>query len=96
VGSIGVCYGMLGNNLPPPSEVVSLYKSDGIGAMRLYAPDAATLNALRNTDIDLMMGVPDELLPELASNAGAAATWVKDNIVAYPGVSFKYCYFFQN
>ncbi|AES89514.1 glycoside hydrolase family 17 protein [Medicago truncatula] len=30
VQSVGVCYGMLGNNLPSRQEVVDLYKSNGI------------------------------------------------------------------
>nr|CAD1828366.1 unnamed protein product [Ananas comosus var. bracteatus] len=36
---------MNGDNLPQPSSVVSLYKSNGIGAMRIYAPDTAALQA---------------------------------------------------
>lgn len=37
---------MLGNNLPCAQDVVNLYESNGIGAMRLYGPDQATLQAL--------------------------------------------------
>lgn len=97
--STGVCYKTLGNNLPPPKEVVSLYQTNDIGAMRLYGPNATTLNALKDTGVNLVTGVPDELLQKFAGDAAAAAaTWLKEHIVAYPGVSFKYiyCYFFQN
>jgi Glycosyl hydrolases family 17 len=95
VEAIGVCYGMLGDNLPPPSEVIGLYNSYGIGAMRLYAPQAETLNALKGSNIDLMMGVPDEFLAKFAGDTAAATSWVNDNIVAYPDVSFKYCHSFK-
>ena len=32
---IGVCYGMRGDNLPPPTEVIQLYKQYGISKLRL-------------------------------------------------------------
>lgn len=88
VESIGVCYGLLGDNLPEPSEVVSLYQSNGIEAMRLYNPNSDVLNALKGTNISLMVGVPNEVLESFAYNASAAADWVQNNILAYDGVNF--------
>ncbi|KAJ4812751.1 hypothetical protein LUZ62_025317 [Rhynchospora pubera] len=90
VKSIGVCYGMIGDNLPSPSDVVRLYQSNGIRAMRIYFPDQATFDALKGTGIDLMMDVPNDVLPSLANDASAAANWVQNNILAHDGVSFKY------
>ncbi|KAJ3669880.1 hypothetical protein LUZ60_010204 [Juncus effusus] len=91
VESIGVCYGMNGNNLPTPANVVKLYQSKGIKAMRIYAPNSAVLNALKGTNIDLIMDVANTDLASLASSSSAAATWVKNNVQAYyPAVSFKY------
>ncbi|KAJ4801111.1 hypothetical protein LUZ62_052357 [Rhynchospora pubera] len=90
VKSIGVCYGMIGDNLPSPSDVVRLYQSNGIRAMRIYFPDQATFDALKGTGIDLAMDVPNNVLPSLANDASAAANWVQNNILAHDGVSFKY------
>ncbi|KAJ3691725.1 hypothetical protein LUZ61_020889 [Rhynchospora tenuis] len=90
VESIGVCYGMLGNDLPSRSDVVKLYQSKGIRAMRLYAPDRDTFNALKGTGIELILDVPNDVLPSLANDASAATNWVRNNILAYDGVSFKY------
>ncbi|KAL6610079.1 hypothetical protein ACP70R_040048 [Stipagrostis hirtigluma subsp. patula] len=90
VESIGVCYGMSGNNLPSPSTVVGLYKSNGIGAMRLYAPDQGALQAVSGTGISVVVGAPNDVLSNIASSQAAAASWVRNNIQAYPSVSFRY------
>ncbi|KAJ3705775.1 hypothetical protein LUZ61_009480 [Rhynchospora tenuis] len=81
---------MIGNNLPSPRDVVRLYQSKGIRAMRIYFPHPDTLNALKGTGIDLMMDVPNDVIPSIANDASAAARWVQNNILAYDGVSFKY------
>ncbi|KMT14552.1 hypothetical protein BVRB_4g073220 [Beta vulgaris subsp. vulgaris] len=83
--SVGVCYGMLGNNLPCAQDVVNLYESNGIGAMRLYGPDQATLQALLEgtQNIKLMLGVPNEDIPCIASDQPTADEWVQTNIVPY-------------
>ncbi|XP_010907251.1 glucan endo-1,3-beta-glucosidase [Elaeis guineensis] len=88
--SIGVCYGRLGNNLPQPSDVVALYKSNNIGQMRIYDPYSPTLQALEGSNIQLIVDVPNTDLQNLASDASAANDWVQNNIKAYSGVSFRY------
>ncbi|XP_058107232.1 glucan endo-1,3-beta-glucosidase-like [Magnolia sinica] len=89
--SIGVCYGMLGNNLPPAREVVDLYKSQNIQRMRIYGPDQAVLEALRGSNIELIVGVPNEELRDMATNPSYAHTWLDRHIRPYwPAVRFKY------
>uniref|UniRef100_A0A804PZQ5 Glucan endo-1,3-beta-D-glucosidase n=1 Tax=Zea mays TaxID=4577 RepID=A0A804PZQ5_MAIZE len=51
VESIGVSYGMSGDNLPPASTVIGMYKDNGIPLMRIYAPDQAALQAVGGTGI---------------------------------------------
>ncbi|XP_078158733.1 glucan endo-1,3-beta-glucosidase-like [Carex rostrata] len=85
--SIGVCYGLNGNNLPSQADVVKLYQSKGITGMRIYGADSATLTALRGTNINLIMDVS---LSD-ASSSSAADNWVNNNVKPYyPDVSIKY------
>ncbi|EAY77211.1 hypothetical protein OsI_05182 [Oryza sativa Indica Group] len=88
----GVCYGVLGDNLPPRSEVVQLLKSQGIGAMRIYYPDKEALDALRGSGIAIIVDVGDSgAVANLASNPSAAGDWVRDNVEAYwPSVIIRY------
>ncbi|KAI8573215.1 hypothetical protein RHMOL_Rhmol01G0261300 [Rhododendron molle] len=87
---VGVCNGRLGNNLPSDQEVVNLYKSNGIRRMRSYYPVPQALQALRGSNIELILDVPNSDLERLANNAPAAAKWVQDNVLNYyPDVKFR-------
>ncbi|XXG53157.1 hypothetical protein AAC387_Pa03g1302 [Persea americana] len=89
--SIGVCYGMLGNNLPDRQEVVNLYKSNNINRMRLYYPDDKAFSALKGSNIDVILDVRREELQAFASDKSAAAQWVEINIRRHwPDVKFRY------
>uniref|UniRef100_A0A0D9VA43 Glucan endo-1,3-beta-D-glucosidase n=1 Tax=Leersia perrieri TaxID=77586 RepID=A0A0D9VA43_9ORYZ len=91
VQSIGVCYGVIGNNLPPASDVVKLYKSKGIDSMRIYFPRTDILRALTGSKIAVTMDTGNDILTSLATDPSAAANWVNQNIKPYyPGVSFRY------
>jgi len=91
VQSIGVCYGRDGDNIPSPADTVNLYKSNNIGSMRLYSPDADALQALKGSGIQLTLDVPNTVLSSIASDPNSATTWVQTNVKAYsPDVSFRY------
>ncbi|KAL5541941.1 hypothetical protein UlMin_009651 [Ulmus minor] len=88
--SVGVCYGSTGNDLPSVPDVVSLYKSNNIKRMRIYDPNHAVLNALKGSNIELILGVPNSELQRLA-NPSNAASWVQSNVVSFwPSVRFRY------
>ncbi|XP_042481508.1 probable glucan endo-1,3-beta-glucosidase BG4 isoform X1 [Macadamia integrifolia] len=81
--NIGVCYGLLGNDLPPAPQVVSLYKRCGIQKMRLYNPNHEALEALRGSQIQVTLGVPNEEIPNLANSQEAAQSWFTTNVEPY-------------
>ncbi|CAO2195846.1 unnamed protein product [Urochloa humidicola] len=88
--SVGVCYGTSGDNLPPASTVVGMLRENGFTVVRLYWPDPTALAALAGTGIRVVVGVPNDALPELAASESAAASWVRQNIQAHPQVTFRY------
>ncbi|BAF17848.1 putative glucan endo-1,3-beta-glucosidase GVI [Oryza sativa Japonica Group] len=90
-GAIGVNYGMLGNNLPSPAQVISMYKAKNINYVRLFHPDTAVLAALRNSGIGVVLGTYNEDLARLASDPSFAASWVSSYVQPFAGaVSFRY------
>ncbi|KAI3743543.1 hypothetical protein L1987_61253 [Smallanthus sonchifolius] len=87
--SVGVCYGRNGYGMPSERDMVRLYQRNGITKMWIYDPHQPTLEALRGTNIELMIGVPNDRLQSL-NDQNAANTWVRDNIQRYPNVRFRY------
>jgi exo-beta-1,3-glucanase (GH17 family) len=81
---------MNGDGLPSASDVVQLYKSNGITGMRIYSPDGDTLQALSGSNIDLILDVGNGQLAGLAAGASNADSWVQANVQAYQGLNIKY------
>jgi hypothetical protein len=58
--------------------------------MRIYEPYSTTLDALRGSNIELIIGILNQDLNGL-TDAATATTWVQNNIRNYwPDVKFKY------
>lgn len=81
---MGVCYGRVGINLPPPSDVVKLIKFISISRVRLFNADPEALKPLSGSAIELMIGVPNEVLPTLANAmVSTSLDWLQSNIFAH-------------
>lgn len=64
---IGVSYGLKGDNLPSPPNVIQLYKKYRIGKMRLFNPVPEVLAALKGSGIEVTLGVLNQDLQTLAT-----------------------------
>ncbi|XP_006365201.1 glucan endo-1,3-beta-glucosidase, acidic isoform PR-N-like [Solanum tuberosum] len=82
VQCVGVCYGRNGNNLPLAEDVVNLYKSNGITSMRVYDPIPETLNALKDSNLQIMLCIPNDKLQAL-TDPKEAYNWVVANVINY-------------
>lgn len=87
---VGVCYGTFATNQPSAHEAVGLVKSLGIRRMRLYGPDHNALQALGNTGIEVVLGVPNNELQSVASSQGNADQWIQANVKNYQDVNLRY------
>ncbi|XP_009592800.1 glucan endo-1,3-beta-glucosidase 11-like [Nicotiana tabacum] len=80
--SIGVNYGQIADNLPPPEKVVPLVKSMGATRLKLYDADPRVLKAFANTNVEFIVSIGNEYLADMKDPAKAQA-WVKTNVQAY-------------
>ncbi|CAH2072291.1 unnamed protein product [Thlaspi arvense] len=82
--NFGLNYGLLGDNLPPPANVINLYKSIGITKIRIFDPNTEVLSALRgHRDIGVTVGIKDQDLAALAASEEAVNGWFATNIEPY-------------
>ncbi|KAH9708898.1 putative glucan endo-13-beta-glucosidase BG4 [Citrus sinensis] len=78
---IGICYGRVADNLPRPSDVINLLTSNGISNVRVFNPVPLTLKSFSGTGINLIIGVPNEILPSLAAGSPTfSLEWLQSNI----------------
>ncbi|XP_021895864.1 glucan endo-1,3-beta-glucosidase-like [Carica papaya] len=90
--AIGICYGRVADNLPPSSKVIDVLKSNGISTTRIFNADGPTLQSFSGTGISLMIGVPNEILPSLASGTALfSLQWLETNILSHlPSFQVRY------
>ncbi|GKD62768.1 reverse transcriptase, partial [Tanacetum coccineum] len=81
---VGVNYGQVADNLPPPEATAKLLQTTSIGKVRMYGADPAIIRALANTGIGIVIGAANGDIPALASDPNYATQWVNSNVLAYP------------
>ncbi|KAJ1259205.1 hypothetical protein BS78_10G136600 [Paspalum vaginatum] len=81
--ALGINYGQVGNNLPAPAQVVQLLSSLRIGKVRIYDVNPQVLSAFAGTGIELIVTVPDDLVPGMAASASQALQWLTAGVRPY-------------
>ncbi|KAH7863002.1 hypothetical protein Vadar_012005 [Vaccinium darrowii] len=82
VNAVGINYGQIANNLPPPEHVIPLVRSIGATKLKLYDADPRVLKAFANTSVEFIVGLGNEFLPKMKDPNNALA-WVKTNVQSY-------------
>ncbi|KAL0856297.1 hypothetical protein Bca101_061450 [Brassica carinata] len=78
--SIGVNYGTLANNLPPPRQVAEfLLRSTVINRIRLFDADPQILQAFAHTGVAVTVTISNDQIPHL-TNLSFAQRWISDHI----------------
>ncbi|KAL6526754.1 hypothetical protein OROGR_015844 [Orobanche gracilis] len=78
--SIGVNYGTVGDNLPPPSQVAQFLKDKTtIDRIKIFDVNHEILSAFADTGILVAVTVPNVEIPTL-TNLSVARRWVTENI----------------
>ncbi|KAJ4959566.1 hypothetical protein NE237_026677 [Protea cynaroides] len=80
VSGIGANWGTQATHHLPPETVVRMLKDNGFQKVKLFDADSGTLNALGKSGIEVMVGIPNDMLATLASSTKAAEKWVEKNI----------------
>lgn len=80
---IGVNYGEVADNLPPPDATAKLLKSTAITKVRLYGVDAGLIRALAGTGVSLVLGVANGDIPAIAADPNAASGWLAANVLPF-------------
>ncbi|KAJ4768993.1 hypothetical protein LUZ62_079368 [Rhynchospora pubera] len=81
--SIGVNYGTLGNNLPPPAQVASfLQAKTTIDRIKIFDSNPDIIRAFAGTRISLTISTTNGDIPGLVSREGAAA-WVTKHVTPF-------------
>ncbi|CAA0807615.1 Guanine nucleotide-binding protein subunit beta [Striga hermonthica] len=80
---IGVNYGQVADNLPPPEATAKLLRSTSIEKVRLYGADPAIIKALAGTGIGIVIGAANGDIPAMASDPNFAGNWVGSNVLPF-------------
>ncbi|KAK7245669.1 hypothetical protein RIF29_40517 [Crotalaria pallida] len=82
VESLGINYGQVANNLPPPDKVLELLSTLRLTKTRIYDTNPQILSAFANSNIEIIVTVENEILSQL-DDPQQALQWVTSHIIPY-------------
>ncbi|XP_010538439.1 PREDICTED: glucan endo-1,3-beta-glucosidase 5 [Tarenaya hassleriana] len=85
--AIGVNWGTVSFHRLKPSTVVDLLRDNKITKVKLFDADPGALGALMGSGIQVMVGIPNEMLSSLSSSPLASDLWVRQNLSRFIGKS---------
>ncbi|KAM6552103.1 hypothetical protein CsatB_001911 [Cannabis sativa] len=82
VMSLGINYGQVANNLPPPAKVLELLTSLKVTKTRIYDTSPGVLTAFANSNVEIIVTIENQMLPQLM-DPQQALQWVTTHIKPY-------------
>ncbi|KAL5229887.1 hypothetical protein ABZP36_028663 [Zizania latifolia] len=77
---VGVNWGTQLSHPLPVGTVVQLLKDNGFDKVKLFDAEDGILGALKGSGVQVMVGIPNDMLAGLAAGAKAAEDWVAKNV----------------
>ncbi|CAK9318400.1 unnamed protein product [Citrullus colocynthis] len=88
---IGINYGQLGNNLPPPNLAIEMMNSMKVGRVKLYDANHEILTLLSRTKLQVSIMIPNNEISDIANNQTRADQWILNNVVPfYPNTMIRF------
>lgn len=97
VSGLGANWGTQASHPLPPETVVNLLRDNGFQKAKLFDADYGTLRALGKSGIEVMVGIPNDMLASLASSMKTAEKWVSQNVsqhIRKNNVNIRFVYLF--
>ncbi|KAK8598011.1 hypothetical protein V6N13_095403 [Hibiscus sabdariffa] len=83
VSGIGVNWGTQSTHPLPPDTIVRLLRENGFQRVKLFDAEYDTLRALGRTGIEVMVGIPNDMLATVGGSMKAAEKWVAKNVTQH-------------
>ncbi|XP_068666671.1 glucan endo-1,3-beta-glucosidase 11-like [Aristolochia californica] len=80
--ALGINYGQVADNLPPPEKVLTLLNSLRISKTRIYDTNRQVLTAFANSGVELIVTVSNEAMNQVMDQS-QALQWVLTNVKPY-------------
>lgn len=80
---VGVNWGSQLSHPLLPDSVVKMLKKNGIARVKLFDADPWPVGALVDSGIEVMLGIPNDMLETMSSSYGNAQDWVNENVTSY-------------
>ncbi|TVU33479.1 hypothetical protein EJB05_25300 [Eragrostis curvula] len=92
VGAIGANWGTQASHPLSPDTVVRMLKENGFQKVKLFDAEEGTMSALKKSGLEVMVGIPNDLLYTMATSMKSAEKWVKKNVSNFhnDGVNIRY------
>ncbi|KAH6817281.1 O-Glycosyl hydrolases family 17 protein [Perilla frutescens var. frutescens] len=93
VDGLACNWGLQASHRLQPDIVVKLMKDNGFNKVKLFEADPDAMEALAKSGIQVMVGIPNDMLGPIASSVSVAERWVDKNVSYYlsnRGVDIKY------